>query len=272
MGVEDLEKFLPVVLINRNYVVTSLNDTGKMMFGDVVGKKCYKVLYNLDKPCPEYNINCPIATGEENVDTVTLDFEVYLRTYGKLPVGGIYWESMINITNLSVIRSGVFDALTGLYSRSFLTGIIEKFFYMWKRYGEVFSILFIDMDNLKSVNDEYGHLTGDEALKKVGQCVKLYLRKADIGVRYGGDEFLIILPKTRKEEAIKVAKRIHECITTVPFVVKLSASIGIIESSDEDKSVEDMIERADKVLYYAKSKGKGKIAVAKSAEEFYAVE
>ncbi|RLJ71606.1 diguanylate cyclase (GGDEF)-like protein [Hydrogenivirga caldilitoris] len=272
MGIEDLEKFLPVVLINRNYVVTSLNDTGKMMLGEVVGKKCFQVLYNLDKPCPEYNISCPILSGEENVDTVTLDFEVYLRTYGKLPIGGIYWESVINITNLSIIRSGVFDALTGLYSRSFLSGMIDKFFYMWKRYGEVFSVLFIDMDNLKQINDEYGHLTGDEALKKVGQCIKLYLRKADIGVRYGGDEFIVVLPKTRREEAIKVAKRIRECISSIPFVTKLSASLGVIESSEKDTKVEEMIERADKVLYYAKSVGEGTIAVAKTEEEFYTVD
>ncbi len=272
MGVEDLEKFLPVALINRNYIITSLNDTGKMMFGDVTGKKCYHVLYNLEKPCSEYNINCPIVSGEENVDTVTLDFEVYLRTYGKLPVGGIYWESVINITNLSVIRSGVFDSLTGLYSRNFLSGLLEKLFYIWKRYGEIFSILFVDLDNLKRVNDEYGHLTGDEALRKVGQCIKLYLRKADVGVRYGGDEFFIVLPKTRREEAVKVAKRIHGCIENIPFVAKLSATIGVIEVSEEDTDVDSIVDRADKALYFAKTNKKGSIAVAKSKEEFYLVE
>jgi len=271
MGVEDLEKFLPIAIINRNYVVTSLNDTGKMMLGDVVGKKCYKVLYNLEKPCSEYNINCPIAEGREDVDTVTLDFEVYLRTYGKLPVGGMYWESMINITNLSVIRSGVFDSLTGLYSRSFLTGLLEKFFYLWKRYGEIFSVLFIDIDDLKRINDEYGHLSGDEALKKIGQCIKLYLRKADLGVRYGGDEFLVLLPKTRREEAVHVARRIHECVGSVPFVVKLSATIGLTEVSEEDREVDDVLKRVDKALYNAKKRKKGSIGVAKSEEEFYTV-
>lgn len=266
MGIEDLEKFLPVVLINRNYVITSLNDTGKMMLGDVVGKKCFQILYNLEKPCPEYNISCPIVSGEENVDTVTLDFEVYLRTYGKLPVGGIYWESVINITNLSIIRSGVFDTLTGLYSRSFLSGLLEKLFYLWKRYGEVFSMLFLDLDNLKQINDEFGHLTGDEALKKVGQCIKLYLRKADVAVRYGGDEFLIVLPKTRGEDAVVVAKRIHECITSIPFVSKLSATIGVVEISEEDKDTESMIARADKVMYYVKENRKGSIAIQKGKE------
>jgi len=266
MGVEDLEKFLPVVLINRNYVITSMNDTGKMMLGDVVGKKCFQVLYNLEKPCPEYNISCPIVSGEENVDTVTLDFEVYLRTYGKLPVGGIYWESVINITNLSIIRSGVFDALTGLYSRSFLSGLLEKLFYLWKRYGEIFSMLFIDLDNLKQINDEFGHLTGDEALKKVGQCIKLYLRKADVAVRYGGDEFLIVLPKTRVDDAVIVAKRIHECIRNIPFVSKLSATIGVIEVSEEDRDAESMIARVDKVMYFAKENRKGSIAAQKGKE------
>jgi len=272
MGVKDLEKFLPLVLINKNYTITSLNETGKMMLGDVVGKKCYNALYNLDKPCSEYDIKCPIATGGEDVDTVTLDFEVYLRAYGKLPVGGIYWESAINITNLSAIRSGIFDALTGLHSRSFLTGILEKFFYMWKRYRETFSVLFVDIDELAKINEEYGRLTGDEALRKVGQCVSLYLRKADVGVRYGEDDFLVLLPKTKKEEAIKVAKRIHGCIDSLPFVTKLSVSIGIAESSGEDKKAEDLIERAKSSLEYAKNKGKGKIAVARSRDEFYVVE
>ena len=272
MGVKDLEKFLPLVLINKNYVITSLNETGKAMLGDVVGKKCYNALYNLDKPCSEYNIGCPIATGGEDVDTVTLDFEVYLRAYGKLPVGGIYWESMINITNLSAIRSGIFDTLTGLHSRSFLSGVLEKFFYLWKRYKENFSVLFVDLDDLKGINEEYGRLTGDEALKKVGQCIALYLRKADIGVRYREDDFLVVLPKTKKEEAVKAAKRIQECIVSLPFVTRLSISIGIAESSGEDKKVENLLQRAEKALDYAKSRGKGKIAVARSTKEFYTVE
>ncbi len=272
MSVEELEKFLPVVLINKNYVVTSLNETGKMMLGDVVGKKCYQVLYNLEKPCQEYNINCPIASGEENVDTVTLDFEVYLRAYGKIPVGGIYWESMVNITSLSVVRSGIFDTLTELYSRSFLSGLMEKFLHLWQRYREIFSVLFLDIDDLKKINDEFGHLSGDEALKKVSQCVRLYLRRSDFGVRYGGDEFLILLPKTRKENAVHVAKRISECITTVPFVTKLSVTIGIAEVNEEDRTPEDVLGRADGALHYAKRKGRGSIAVAKGKEEFYLVE
>ena len=272
MGVEDLEKFLPVVLINKNYVITSLNETGKTMLGDVVGKKCFHVLYNLEKPCTEYNINCPINSGEEGVDTVTLDFEVYLRAYGKLPLGGIYWESMINITNISVIRSGVFDTLTELYSRSFLTGLMDKFIYMWHRYREIFSVLFLDIDNLKRVNDEFGHLSGDEALKKVGQCIKLYLRRSDFGVRYGGDEFLIVLPKTRKENAVYVAKRIHDCVNSIPFIVKLSVTIGVAEIREEDRSVEDLLRRVDRALYYAKTNRRGSIAVAKGGDEFYIVD
>jgi diguanylate cyclase (GGDEF)-like protein len=237
------------------------------MLGDVVGKKCYQVFYNLEKPCPEYNIKCPIVSNEEEVDTVTLDFEVYLRAYGKLPVGGIYWESVINITNLTVIRSGVFDPLTGLYSRGFMSGILEKLFYMWKRYGEIFSLIFLDIDNLKQINDEYGHLTGDKAINKIGQCVKLYLRKADVAIRYGGDEFLIILPKTRKSEALVVAKRIHKCIEELPFVTELSTTIGVVEVSDEDKDVEHLLERVDKVLYFAKKERKGSIAVGKNNGE-----
>ncbi len=272
MSLEDLEKFLPVVIINSNYVITSLNETGKAMLGDVVGRKCFQALYNLEKPCPEYNIKCPIVSKEEGVDTITLDFEVYLRSYGKLPVGGVYWESLINITNLTMIRSGIFDTLTELYNRRFLSGVFEKLMYLWHRHGETFSILFLDLDNMKRINDEYGHLSGDEALKKVGQCIKLHLRRSDIGVRYGGDEFLILLPKTDMDNAVKVAKRIRECIRSIPFVMSISATIAVSEVRKEDRMPEDLIERADKALYFAKNKKMGSIAVAKENDTFEIVE
>jgi len=271
MGIKDLEKFLPVVLINKNYVITSLNDTGKMMLGDVVGKKCYQVLYNLEKPCQEYEIKCPISTGEENIDTVTLDFEIYLRAYGRLPVGGIFWESMINMTNVNLLRSGVFDTQTDLYSRSFLKGVLEKFLFMWQRYRDVFSILIVDVNNLKRINEEFGHLTGDEALKKIGQCIRLYLRKSDFGIRYESDSFVVILPKTRLDKAVNVAQRIHECVASIPFVSPLSITTGITEVREEDKKPEDILKRAEQALAYAREK-KESMAVARSPEEFATVD
>jgi len=268
MSVEDLGKFLPVILINKQYIITSVNETAKTMLGDVVGKRCYQVLYNLDKPCPEFDIKCPIVTGEEDIDTVTLDFEVYLRSFGKLPVGGMYWESVVNITNLSVIRSGVFDPLTGLYSRSFVKGMVEKLFYMWKRYGEVFSLLYIDLDDLRRINKEFGNLTGDEAIKKVGQCAKLYSRKADVSVRYGNDEFLVILPKTKREESLIVAKRILRCVKELPFVTRLSVTIGLTQVSEGDRKVEDIYERVSEAMLYAKSHAKGHIAMDEGEDKY----
>ena len=271
MGIKDLEKFLPVVLINKNYIITSLNDTGKMMLGDVVGKKCFQVLYNLDKPCQEYEIKCPIVSGEENIDTVTLDFEIYLRAYGRLPVGGIFWESMINMTNVNLLRSGVFDSQTELYSRSFLKGVLEKFLFMWQRYRDVFSLLIVDVDNLRRINEEYGHLTGDEALKKIGQCIKLYLRKSDFGIRYEGDSFIVLLPKTRLDKAVNVAQRISECVESIPFVSNLRVTIGVTEVKEEDKRPEDIISRALQALKFAGER-KEKIGVARSSEEFATVD
>ncbi len=269
MGIKDLEKFLPVVLINKNYVITSLNETGRMMLGDVVGKKCYEVLYNLEKPCKEYNIKCPIASPEENIDTVTLDFELYLRAYGKLPLGGIFWESVINVTNLNQIRSGVFDATTGLYSKNFLSGVMEKFFFMWQRYRDVFSVLYIDMDHLSTINENFGRLSGDEALKKAGQCIKLYLRKSDFGFRYESDEFVVLLPKTRMELAIKVAMRITESVRAMPFLTPISVHVGVAEVTDEDRSSDMIIERSQKALMYAKEKKGANIGASEGKDRFF---
>ena len=269
MGIKDLEKFLPVILINKNYIITSVNESGRMMLGDVVGKRCYEVLYNLEKPCREYNIQCPIVSQEENIDTVTLDFELYLRAYGKLPVGGIFWESVINVTNINQIRSGVLDAITGLYSKNFLSGVMEKFFFMWQRYKDIFSILYLDMDHLSTINENYGRLSGDEALKKTGQCIKLYLRKSDFGFRYESDEFVVLLPKTKMDLAIKVAKRISESVESTPFLTSLSVHIGIAEVGTEDKNPEPIIERAQKALLFAKDKNGINIGASRGRDRFF---
>ncbi len=264
MSIEELGKFLPVVLINRNYIITSINESARSMLGDAVGKKCYQVLYGLEKPCPEFNIKCPVASQEEGIDTVHLGFEVYLRSFGRLPFGGISWESPINITSLSVIRASVYDPLTGLYSPSFIKGMLEKLFYMWKRYGEIFSLLLIDIDDMGKINKEFGHLTGDEAIKKVGQSIKLCSRKADIVVRLKEDKFIVVLPKTDKEDAIVVARRIQKSVQELPFVSKLSVSIALVDVSREERGVDALMEKANRIMKYLKERYKGSIAYEES--------
>jgi diguanylate cyclase (GGDEF)-like protein len=132
----------------------------------------------------------------------------------------------------------------------------------------VFSIMMIDIDHFKSVNDTYGHLAGDKVLKTAG---KLFLndnilRKNDISCRYGGEEFIVILPETSASHALGPAMRLSETFSSITFIdsqrnFNVTLSIGISESHPEDKSSEDIIQRADKALYYAKRQGKGCVIV-----------
>lgn len=154
------------------------------------------------------------------------------------------------------------DMLTRLYRRDILTDLIEKEFYRSKRYGYHFSILMMDVDDFKKINDAYGHLVGDRTLKLIGKTIKKTMRKADIAVRYGGEEFLIILPHTDLNVARKVAERIRKAVEKFNVNgTKVTVSIGIADNSSSS-NLEELINEADKALYTAKRRGKNRVVVA----------
>ncbi|MBN2440352.1 MAG: GGDEF domain-containing protein [Spirochaetales bacterium] len=133
----------------------------------------------------------------------------------------------------------------------------------------IYSILMIDIDNFKSVNDKYGHLVGDQVLKALGDLIlhKNLLREIDIAGRFGGEEFIIILPETNAHNACKPALRLAEKFKRLTFPdnkeepFSISLSIGISEYHPNDKTNDDIIHRADKALYYAKKHCKGTVVI-----------
>ncbi|MEO2069444.1 MAG: diguanylate cyclase [Desulfurobacteriaceae bacterium] len=154
------------------------------------------------------------------------------------------------------------DALTGLYRRDILHDLIEKEFYRSKRYGYHFSILMIDTDDFKKINDTYGHLVGDKVLKKVAETIRKTLRKSDIAVRYGGEEFLVILPHTDLNKAGIVAERLRKNIEKLDIEgLKVTVSIGVADNS-LSSNLEELIQKADQALYVAKRTGKNKVMLA----------
>ncbi|MGC9081008.1 GGDEF domain-containing protein, partial [Sulfurihydrogenibium sp.] len=130
-----------------------------------------------------------------------------------------------------------------------------------KRYDYKLSLIIMDLDNFKKVNDTYGHLVGDEVLIHFAKVVKSVVRNSDYAFRYGGEEFLILLPHTDLEGAKVVAERIREKVENhkFPMVGKMTVSCGIAEVKNFDNPYLD-IERADKYLYIAKKTGKNKCA------------
>ena len=158
------------------------------------------------------------------------------------------------------------DQLTGLFNRRRLEHELALFLETVKRNDIPTTILMCDVDNLKLVNDTHGHMIGDELITIVAKTFLNELRLNDIASRFGGDEFVLVLPSTNSEQAVKLAQRIHSssmdslskfnCDTT-----SVSLSIGITAMLESDESYQETLERADQALYLAKKTGKNKIAL-----------
>lgn len=153
------------------------------------------------------------------------------------------------------------DELTGLYNlRSFNT-ISNNEYSRFKREDHTYSVLLIDIDFFKSINDTYGHAIGDLAIQHLTTLCKNNIRSHDVMARVGGEEFCIMLPDTNKNSAYMIADKLRNQLKSDPLIIDANTiistiSIGVAESDINDKTHKDIINRADKALYEAKSKGR----------------
>jgi len=168
-----------------------------------------------------------------------------------------------HLTNASLYHqariTSLTDALTGVGSRRLLEDKLEAECARAKRYKRSFSVAIIDLDNFKTVNDVFGHATGDDALKKLAECMKSQKRIPDILARYGGDEFVILMPETEACDALTFMERIRAKVQQIEVQenVSMTISCGIAQSMpDFSDSSSDVIRRADLALYEAKSAGR----------------
>ncbi len=158
------------------------------------------------------------------------------------------------------------DELTGLYNKRFFKKQLKIEISRAKRTGQPFCLMFIDLDNFKSVNDTFGHVKGDEFLINLSFQICRKIRPTDFACRYGGDEFVIIMPATYLTDGISIAQRWHDLIKRVASEMELvdlnvSSSIGIDEFDISSTfTAEEFLEKVDKELYKAKKTGKNKIS------------
>jgi diguanylate cyclase len=135
-----------------------------------------------------------------------------------------------------------------------------------KRYNIHFSLCFLDLDGFKKVNDEYNHAIGDQILVLITALLKNSIRKVDILARYGGDEFVILMPETSPEDARHSIERVQKLVASENFkindqVFKITASIGIVHINDGSRiSIEEVLIKADQLMYQAKSSGKNLVS------------
>jgi diguanylate cyclase (GGDEF)-like protein len=185
-------------------------------------------------------------------------------------------EMMLNPLAIAVRSINVFedaerltitDDLTKLYNYRYLMKYLEADVKRCLRYKKKVSLLFIDVDGFKRINDTFGHLVGSQALAEIGQVFKRIVRETDVVGRYGGDEFVIVLPETPLSGAMVIAERIRKKVEECEFItqnlsIRLTVSLGVANCPKHTLTAEGLIKKADAAMYRAKELSKNSIKVA----------
>ncbi|GAB7125864.1 diguanylate cyclase [Silvimonas sp. JCM 19000] len=193
--------------------------------------------------------------GEVNAVVVTL-FDV---------TDAAVYQSMLKQAMAKLEESSSRDGLTGVYNRRFTEArLIDEIGRVERYHHEPFSVVLLDLDHFKQVNDTYGHLGGDEVLRVVADRVRGVLRDTDVFGRYGGEEFLLMLPQTNREGAMVVAERIRYAIgnETVQFgesEIRITSSLGVAVYQPGLQNLEQVKQQADEALYASKRSGRNRV-------------
>jgi diguanylate cyclase (GGDEF)-like protein len=169
----------------------------------------------------------------------------------------------LDSTNARLKETSFKDELTGLYNRRFFFVRLEEEISRHRRFGHPVAVVLFDLDGFKEVNDEQGHIIGDETLRDIGQVLMRYSRGINVVARYGGDEFAILLVETSKAGATLYAERIRQILSGHPYAhgMRVTASFGVASlPEDAAATSEDLVRMADDKLYVAKRGGKNQVA------------
>jgi diguanylate cyclase (GGDEF)-like protein len=205
-------------------------------------------------------IKVPLAAGDELDNEATASVTRYLTAVAQV-LGNIY--QLTRSRDLAMR-----DDLTKAFNRRFFESYLDEEIERARRYGSQFSIIFLDLDDLKMVNNFYGHLTGSRTLQEVAKRILNAVRGIDKVVRFGGDEFCIILPQTDSDQAVAVANRVKRGISAGPFKlepdieISITASFGIATYPTHAISKDGLIRQADQAMYRVKSTTKNAVGVA----------
>jgi diguanylate cyclase (GGDEF)-like protein len=199
------------------------------------------------------------------------------KNISDFPIKAILSDYLSNVlkTSLSILTESkkreeikllsLTDEVTGLYNQRKLLEDLEYYVARYQQDKVGFSLLFVDIDYFKNVNDQFGHVVGSQLLIDMAVIVKAQLRSNDLVYRYGGDEFIVLLPRTKLEETKKIALRVSEAVKGSEFSIghdtkyRLSLSVGIAEFPTDATSAKSIIDFADKMMYMSKKSGRGKV-------------
>jgi diguanylate cyclase (GGDEF)-like protein/PAS domain S-box-containing protein len=291
-----------VVVIDRDYTILDANSAATAALGleksDVIGRKCFEVTHRRQTPCDGPHIVCPHPLIFERGEKIVKVLHTHYNAQGDehqieitaAPVKSSQGQIVamvethrdimekktddefvklikrLNETQTHLKHVAITDELTGLRNRRYIVERLEEEFQRAKRTGRPLSLIMLDIDHFKKINDAHGHLFGDVVLRVVSTRMKETLRKHDLIGRVGGEEFLIICPESSLEDTVVVAERIRRIIhgETISDGVREAAvalSAGVTMLMASDRSSDTLFSRADTALYKAKERGRNRVVV-----------
>jgi diguanylate cyclase (GGDEF)-like protein/putative nucleotidyltransferase with HDIG domain len=266
---------IPVSLRQNSAISTWFDNEDKPLHRDIIeSEPIFKGLWQKDRDsldAAQVDVLCPVKSKQKLIAILALSKKHPGGYYGSDDLDllmTLSHEAAIAIENAQMYERAKeranTDALTGLYNHRHCHERIDEEIARSSRFGEVFSLLLIDMDHFKNYNDVYGHIAGDDVLKQLGEIINKAIRVVDIGFRYGGDEFAVLMPGTSLEAAKKVAERLRKSIEAQTDMkgIPQTCSVGVSSWPTDGMLREEIIQSADAALYHAKRTGGNRISIA----------
>ena len=263
-----------------------INKYGRDTWGEVQGETCWKVLQkDQDGPCSFCTNHLLVDESGRPTETYVWEFQNTInKRWYQCHDQAITWvdgrvvrmEIATDITNLKNSENKLLaakkhaeelankDALTSLNNRRAFFDLGNQVFKQAVRFQRPVSVIMIDVDHFKNINDNYGHSAGDHVLRVISKLLQKTIREIDILARIGGEEFALILPETNIDDAHQLAERIRQRISDEKIkykdeVLSITSSLGISSCTVKHQSLEDMLIKADDALYIAKKKGRNQV-------------
>jgi diguanylate cyclase (GGDEF)-like protein/PAS domain S-box-containing protein len=278
-----------IITIDHNQVIKMINESAKRMFGidkdeTVVGEHLSRFI---PEHAREYHTRLIDAFRVSDVESRPMDARAPL--FG-LRADGTEIEIEVSISKIrvgekiemmAVIRdisehtklieqlkqAATHDSLTGIYNRRHGASLLNTEMHRSQRFGQALTVAMLDIDHFKNINDTYGHACGDLVLNSFVATISKTLRISDTVCRWGGEEFLVILPGASTDDALNWAERAREAVASLSTVgvgenaIKITASFGVASLAKKDVTVEEILKRADDALYRAKGSGRNRVVV-----------
>lgn len=232
------------------------NSLKKRLWTIIVVVVAYLVYVSLGDLIPQYWRWIGFRSFERSI--MTLGFVIILL----ISLSGLALSE--KLTSLAIK-----DGLTGLFNQTYIKARLQEEIYRSDRYHYPLSVMMIDLDDFKDLNDRYGHIVGDRILKSFADLIQEMIRASDVAARYGGEEFLVVLPQTSCLDGAAAAERIRKEVALCPFrigshlekIAQFTVSIGVYSSPYHGQTVEEIVNLTDAALYRAKTEGKNRVVV-----------